>query len=87
MDHDADDTEPVSGNPNLVGRGVAGWFGFSLVGTVMGQFSRPVAVAFGVYGAVRTTYSNIVTKGHEVAFPADTQIQVQLAPRDTSKRP
>jgi hypothetical protein len=87
MDHDADDTEPISGNANIVGRGVAGWFGFGLVGTVLGQFSRPVAVGFGVYGAVRTTYSNIVSKGREVTFPANTLIQVQLSPADGSKRP
>jgi hypothetical protein len=87
IDHDADDTEPISGNANVVGRGASGWFGFGLVGTVLGQFSRPVAVAFGVYGAVRTTYANVVSRGQEVAFPANTMIQVQLSPRDASKHP
>jgi hypothetical protein len=28
----------------------------------------------------RTTYSTIVGKGREIVFPADTVIQVQLAP-------
>jgi len=46
----------------------------------LGQLSRPVAVALGVYGAARTTYANVLGRGHDVVFPANTLIQVQLSP-------
>ena len=34
----------------------------------------------GVYGAARTMYTNVLGKGREVVFAADTPIQVRLAP-------
>ena len=80
FDNDADDNEPVVGQANIGGRGVAGWFGFGLLGAGLGQISRPVAIALGVYGAARATYSNLLGKGHDVVFPANTLIQVQLSP-------
>jgi hypothetical protein len=80
FDHDADDNDPVVGQANIGGRGVAGWFGFGLVGAGISQLGRPVALAFGIYGAARTTYSNVLGKGREVQFPANTLIQVQLSP-------
>jgi hypothetical protein len=81
FDNDADDNEAVLGPPGVGGRGLAGWFGFGLLGAGLGQISRPVAIAFGVYGATRTMYSSILGKGHDVVFPANTVIQVQLSPR------
>jgi len=80
FDNDADDAERVSGQGNFLGRGVAGWFGFSLTGTGLGLLSRPVAIGFGVYGAARSVYSNVLSKGRDVVFPVNTQIQVQLSP-------
>lgn len=80
FDNDADDDEPVVGQANRGGRGVAGWFGFGVIGAGLGQLSRPVAIAFGVYGAVRTTYSNVLGKGRDVVFPVNTLIHVQLSP-------
>ena len=37
-------------------------------------------MTLGVLGVVRTTYAGVIAKGREVVFPADTRIQVQLAP-------
>jgi hypothetical protein len=34
----------------------------------------------GIYGAARMTYSNVIGKGDEVLFPADTPIQIQTSP-------
>ena len=48
--------------------------------TVFGRAWLPVAIALGVYGAARATYSNLLGKGHDVVFPANTLIQVQLSP-------
>ena len=61
-------------------RGVGGFIGMGLVGTAVSQITRPVGIAMGVYGAVRTIYTNVLGKGREVTFPADTPIQVRLAP-------
>ena len=83
FDNDADDTEPVGERANIGGRGVAGWFGFGLLGAGLGQIARPAAVWFGVFGSARSTYSNILGKGSEVSFPADTVIQIQLSPGQT----
>ena len=58
--------ERVSGQGSVLGRGVAGWFGFSLLGTGVGLLSRPMAIGFGVYGAARSVYTNVFGKGREL---------------------
>jgi hypothetical protein len=59
---------------------VGGLFGFAGIGAVAAQFSRPVAIGLSVVGASRTIYKNVIGKGREVTFGADTPIQVRLAP-------
>jgi hypothetical protein len=61
-------------------RGVGGFIGMGLIGAAVSQITRPVGIAMGAYGAARTIYSNVLGKGQEVIFPADTPIQVRLAP-------
>ena len=61
-------------------RGVGGFFGWGLTGALVSQFSRPVGFALAAIGVGRTLYRGVFAKGHEVTFPADTMIQVQLAP-------
>ena len=53
---------------------------------VLAQFSRPVAIGLSVVGASRTVYRNVIAKGREVTFDADTPIQVRLAPGAPSKQ-
>ena len=65
------------------GSGVAGTIenpGVGFIGAGLGQLSRPVAIAFGVYGAARSTYSSVFGKGRDVVFPENTLIRVQLSP-------
>jgi hypothetical protein len=69
---------PVSGN--LGSQSLGGYFGFGLVGVGLSLVSRPVGVAFAAVGAVRTTFRNVVGKGRELSFPANTAIQIRLAP-------
>jgi len=47
---------------------------------VLAQFSRPVAIGLSAVGASRTVYRNVIAKGQEVTFSADTPIEVRLAP-------
>jgi type IV secretory pathway VirB10-like protein len=61
-------------------RAFGGFIGMGVIGSAVSQITRPVGIAIGVYGAVRTIYKNVLGKGREVTFPADTPIQVRLAP-------
>jgi hypothetical protein len=87
FDNDGDDNQPVSGQSGLTGRNLAGWFGFGLIGVGLSHIAHPVSVGLGVYGAIRTTYSNIISKGHEVTFPTNTVLELQLAPSTKSEEP
>jgi len=59
---------------------MGGFMALGLVGAGIGQITRPIGIALSVVGAARTLYTNVLGKGREVSFPADTPIQVQLAP-------
>lgn len=64
---------------NYAGRLMSGGVGFGLLGTAMGRFLGPIAPALGFYGAGRSIYSNIVARGQEVSFPADTPVEIRLS--------
>jgi hypothetical protein len=66
-------------------RAVGGFIGMSVIGAVLSQITRPVGIALGAYGAARTMYSNVLGKGREVTFAADTPIQVRLAPGPSAR--
>ena len=86
QDHELDNDDPgqaahfVTHNGNPGAKAVGGLFGFAGIGAVAAQFSRPVAIGLSVVGASRTIYRNVIGKGREVTFGADTPIQVRLAP-------
>jgi hypothetical protein len=69
-----------TGGSGVGSRATGGFIGMGLIGAAVSQITRPVGIAMGVYGAVRTIYTNVLGKGREVTFPADTPIQVRLAP-------
>ena len=73
-------TSASTGGGNYLARGVGGVIGFGLLGAGLSQISRPLGIAFGVLGAARSVYKNILGKGQELRFQADTPIQLQLAP-------
>ena len=78
-DPDGDGSIKTAGS-GVGSRGVGGFIGMGLIGAAVSQITRPVGIAMGAYGAVRTMYTNVLGKGREVTFPADTPIQVRLAP-------
>lgn len=71
---------------NVAGRGVKGLSGFGLAGVGLALVSRPASIAFGTVGLARAVYVNLLGKGHEVVFPVNTPIQVQLSPGEGSAR-
>ena len=78
-DPDGDGSIHTAGS-GLGSRGVGGFIGVGLIGAAVSQVSRPAGIALSAYGAVRTVFTNVLGKGREVTFTADTPIQVRLAP-------
>jgi type IV secretory pathway VirB10-like protein len=78
-DPDGDGSIKTAGS-GVGSRGVGGFISMGLIGAAVSQITRPEGIAMGVYGAARTIYSNVLGKGQEVIIPADTPIQVRLAP-------
>lgn len=71
---------------NAGGQAIAGSVGFGLIGAGLGQISRPVATVIGFYGAGWSIYTNIVGRGQEVKFPAETAIEVRFGARTEQKQ-
>jgi len=80
VDFDTDGAGPETEYGGPLSGSVAGLVGASITGLLVASLGHPAAVALGVLGVVRSTYAGVIGKGREVAFPADTRIQVQLAP-------
>jgi type IV secretory pathway VirB10-like protein len=78
-DPDGDGTIKNAGS-GAGARGIGGFIGMGFLGAAVSQITRPVGIAMSFYGAARTIYTNVLGKGREVTFPADTPIQVRLAP-------
>lgn len=69
-------TVDSAGDPGV--RTAAGGSGFRLVGALisLGAKSQPLSIAFGVYGASSSVYTNFLSRGHEVVFPKDTPLEI-----------
>jgi hypothetical protein len=85
QEHELDDDDPgrpvhMVSQQNPGAMAVGGFFGLGVVGAIVGPMYRPLAIALSVSGAARTVYRNVIAKGREVRFSADTPIQVRLAP-------
>jgi hypothetical protein len=78
---------PGAMEPNSLGTAAGGFSGLGLVGVGFSQLSKPMAVGLGAVGLARSLYVNLLGKGRDVAFPAGTRIQVQLAPGPTPEKP
>lgn len=83
-DPDGDGTTRTAGS-GVGARGIGGFFGMSAVGAVTAMVTRPLGIALSAYGAARTVYTNVLAKGREVTFAADTPIQVRLAPAPSQR--
>jgi hypothetical protein len=73
-------TRVESGSLGVGGKGIGSFLGFGMIGVGFARFSHPVGVALAAVGVARTVYGAVFAKGHDVSFPADTAIQVQIAP-------
>jgi hypothetical protein len=75
--HDRDDDGNGLGSTTLASNG------FGLVARVIALTvnSRNVASGFGAYAFAKSIYFRFLTRGHQVAFPTDTLVEVQLSAR------
>ena len=80
VDYDTDGAGPEIQFGSGESHGAGGFFGLGLVGAGAAQISRPFALGLAIAGVARTAFGSIAGKGRDVSFPADTPIQVQLAP-------
>ena len=87
LDYDTDGAGPEMQYGGPVSGSLAGFVGASITGIAIASLGRPAALVLGVAGVVRTTYTAVIAKGREVVFPADTRIQVQLAPGTPRPKP
>ncbi len=81
IDYDTDGMGPEMEYGGPVSGSLGGFVGASVTGIAVSSLGYPAALTFGVLGVARTTYGSVFAKGKEVVFPADTRIQVQLAPK------
>jgi hypothetical protein len=75
--HDRDNDSNGLGSTTLASNG------FGLVARVIALTvnNRNVATGFGAYAFAKSIYFRFLTRGHQVVFPADTLVEVQLSAR------
>ncbi len=67
------------------GRAANGASGFHVIGFAIGALvrSRPLASAFGAYGASMSIYDHFLSRGHDVIYPKDTAMAIGFGSRVT----
>jgi hypothetical protein len=85
MDNDTGKHVPTGGagarTGNRGGLTLGGLSGFGLVGAAVAHTSPNVGVALGWWGMAVTTYSTVVSRGHDVVFARNTEMEVRFGPR------
>lgn len=63
-----------------VGQVLSGGWGLGLVGSALALavHSRVLTASLGFYGAALSIYSNLLTRGQNVVFPANTPMEIRL---------
>ena len=85
LDPDGDGHVIHEGSPGALS--VGGFTGLGLAGIPLEHDRRDRSASRSrSIGAARTTYTNVLGKGRDVRFPADTIIQLQLAPGPSTPR-
>ena len=65
-----------------VGQTVVGSNGFGLIARLVAfSNNKNVATGFGMYALAKSVYFRYIDRGHQVTFPRDTEVEVQLISR------
>jgi hypothetical protein len=67
---------------DIGGRAESGAVGLGLIGTLVAQASRPLAMGFAVSAAAFSVYSTFIARGADVVLSANTPVKVNLRARD-----
>jgi hypothetical protein len=72
-----------------VGQSVVGSNGFGLIARFIAfSNNKDIATGFGMYALAKSIYFRYIDRGHQVTFPRDTEVEIQLVSRAASeKRP
>jgi hypothetical protein len=83
LGHDDDHDHGTGGGGDSVGGSTIAANGFGLVARVVAltTSNANVASGFGAYALAKSIYFRFIMRGHEVTFPKDTLIEVQLSQR------
>jgi hypothetical protein len=91
--HQDTDAEANSLNSNATGgagnAAAGGAVGFGLLGIATGALARsqPLGMAMGAYGASRSIYSNFLGRGRDIAFPKNTEMEIEIGARKSVSGP
>jgi hypothetical protein len=86
LDYDTDGAGPERAYGRFGSGAVGGFLGFAAMGIALTQVGRPVTLTLTAAGLARTAYSAIAGRGRTVTFPADSSIQIRLAPGPGEKK-
>ncbi len=73
---------PAAGNMAVASNGV----GLAARVAAISAGSVDLAIGFGAYAFAKSVYFRFLTRGHEVTFPRDTQLEVTFTARSTGAR-
>ena len=69
-----------------MGATVVGSNGFGLVARFIAfSNNKDIATGFGMYALAKSVYFRYIDRGHQVTFPRDTEVEVQLISRTTDR--
>jgi hypothetical protein len=69
-----------------VGQTVVGSNGFGLVARFIAfSNNKNIATGFGTYALAKSVYFRYIDRGHQVTFPRDTEVEVELVSRTASE--
>jgi len=80
LDFDTDGAGPETEYGGVASSTTGGFIGMSVFGIAVNQIGRPVVIATTSLGLVRSLYATVFARGAEIAFPADTTLQLQISP-------
>jgi hypothetical protein len=80
LDFDTDGAGPETEYGGVASSTAGGFIGMSVFGIAVNQIGRPVVIATTSLGLVRSLYATVFARGAEIAFPADTTLQLQISP-------
>ncbi|HXP85298.1 MAG TPA: hypothetical protein VN841_11300 [Bryobacteraceae bacterium] len=89
MDNDAGRQTTAAGagvGGNAGGLTLGGFSGFGLLGAAVARTSSGVGSALGMWGLAASVYANVVSRGRDVVFARNTEMEVRFGPRPVPEK-